>query len=126
MPVAVALGALACPLLVNRSLAWSGGLGPAAWVAAGAALLVAVVLLRRDEPAPGAHEEAEGRAPAPRRLLLVISVFFGDFSANKASMTFMAAAPESTRLHRITQNTIRKLPLTRVRSPGLKIGAVDF
>ena len=30
-----ALGALACPLLVNRSLAWSGGLGPAAWIAAG-------------------------------------------------------------------------------------------
>ena len=29
-----ALGALACPLLVNRSLAWSGGLGPAAWVGA--------------------------------------------------------------------------------------------
>jgi len=71
-----AVGALACPLLVNRSLAWTGGLRPAAWVAAGAALLVAVVLLRRDEPAPGAHEEAEGRAPAPRRLLLMISVFF--------------------------------------------------
>ena len=32
-----AVGALACPLLVNRSLAWTGGLGPAAWVAAGAA-----------------------------------------------------------------------------------------
>src|SRR5262245_58295108 len=71
-----AVGALACPLLVNRSLAWTGDLGPAAWIAAGAAVIVAVVVLRRDEPAPGAHEEAEGRAPAPPRLLLAISIFF--------------------------------------------------
>jgi FHS family Na+ dependent glucose MFS transporter 1 len=71
-----AVGALACPLLVNRSLAWTGDLGPAAWIAAAAAVVVAIVVLRRDEPAPGAHEEAEGRAPAPPSLLLVISIFF--------------------------------------------------
>ena len=66
------------PVRCSSTVRWRGrvGLGPAAWVAAGAALLVAVVLLRRDEPAPGAHEQAEGRAPAPRRLLVMISVFF--------------------------------------------------
>ncbi len=29
-----ALGALACPLLINRSLAWAGDLGPACWIGA--------------------------------------------------------------------------------------------
>jgi MFS transporter, FHS family, Na+ dependent glucose transporter 1 len=71
-----AIGALACPLLVNRSLAWSGDLGPACWIGAAAALAMAVLVLRRDEPAPGAHEAAEGRSAAPRPLLLAISVFF--------------------------------------------------
>ncbi len=33
-------------------------------------------MLRRDEPAPGAHEAAEGRPPAPRSILLAISVLF--------------------------------------------------
>ncbi|HET9601566.1 MAG TPA: MFS transporter [Acidimicrobiales bacterium] len=71
-----ALGALACPLLINRSLAWSGDLGPVCWIGAAAALLMAVILLRRDEPAPGAHEAAEGRPPAPTPILLAIAGFF--------------------------------------------------
>ena len=71
-----AVGALACPFLVNRSLAWTDDLGPVCWVGALGALAVAAVVVRRDEPPPGSHEAAEGRPPAPRLLLLVISTFF--------------------------------------------------
>jgi FHS family Na+ dependent glucose MFS transporter 1 len=71
-----ALGALACPLVVNRSLAWAGDLRPACWIGAVVCVAVAVLVLRRDEPAPGAHEAAEGRPPAPRPILLAISTLF--------------------------------------------------
>jgi FHS family Na+ dependent glucose MFS transporter 1 len=71
-----ALGALACPLLVNRSLAWRGDLAPVCWIGAVASVAIAILVLRRDEPSPGEHAAATGRAPAPLQLLMVVAGFF--------------------------------------------------
>ena len=74
------IGALVSPGLVNRSLAWTSGLGVVVGVIALCALVVAVIILRHAEPVATAGDLSEGvdgqAVPTPKRILIVISVFF--------------------------------------------------
>ncbi len=70
------LGALASPLLVNRSIAWTGGLGFAVGVIAVYSFTIAVLVLLHESPV---HSPDEVDVPDPRthaRILAVIGVFF--------------------------------------------------
>ena len=70
------IGALLSPVLVNRSIAWSDGLGVAVAALGALALLFAVILLGHRSPTPQAHESAAPQTQTPRRILAVIGFFF--------------------------------------------------
>ncbi len=78
------IGALLCPVLVDRSLAWSHGLSFAAGVIAVYSLVIAVVVVLHDAPTDtsrglaGATNFGDEQAgvQTPVRILLVICVFF--------------------------------------------------
>lgn len=74
-------GALASPLLVSRSIAWTGGLGLAVGALAAYSLIIAVVVLLHETPIHTAHighgdavEAPTNQTPA--RVLGVIGIFF--------------------------------------------------
>lgn len=72
------VGALASPLLVNRSLVWSDGLGFLSGLLGVGGLAMAVIVLAHETPTPFAAGTAAvlKQVLTPTRILLVISVFF--------------------------------------------------
>lgn len=74
------IGALLSPGLVNRSLAWSDGLGFASGLLALYALGVAVIIVLHETPRPAPihveRDDCANDAQTPRRILLVIGMFF--------------------------------------------------
>jgi fucose permease len=75
------IGALLSPGFVNRSIAWSGGLGLVCGVIAGYSILIASVILIHETPVHTTDDEAErtigGPKPqTPARILAVIGFFF--------------------------------------------------
>ena len=70
------IGALVAPLLVNRALAWSDGVGGAFAVTAVPTVLAAVVLFTRSSPTPVDAEGHDSGGHAPRRLLAALAMFF--------------------------------------------------
>ena len=72
------IGALLTPGLVNRSLAWGGGLGPITTLLAVYAVVIGFVALAHDSPTHGVDgSAADANAPqTPIRILAVIGVFF--------------------------------------------------
>ncbi len=69
-------GALIAPVLVNRSLAWTDGLGLAAGVVAVYSVIIAVLVLAHAAPTHSADDEPQPVDITPRRVLAVIGVFF--------------------------------------------------
>lgn len=72
------IGALASPLLVDRSLAWSGGLGFLSFLLVVSSLALAAIVLLHETPTPFAvgviaHVK---QIVTPVRILLIISIFF--------------------------------------------------
>ena len=70
------VGALLAPLLVNRALAWTDGVGAAFAVTAVPAVVAAAILLVRASPAPVDAEGHDSGGHAPRRLLAAVAFFF--------------------------------------------------
>ncbi len=72
------IGALASPLLVDRSLAWSHSLSLLAGLVAVYSLVLAAVVLLHETPTPFAFGASQPSTPVqtPVRVLAVISVFF--------------------------------------------------
>jgi MFS transporter, FHS family, Na+ dependent glucose transporter 1 len=72
------IGALLCPLLVNRSLVLTDGLGLAVGFIAVYSLIVAVLMLLHEAPTHTVDEaeEAISRIHIPARILLIVSFFF--------------------------------------------------
>lgn len=70
------IGAVLTPPLVNRSLAYSHGLGIAAGLLAGYALVIAVLALMHSAPEPGVVAGQTTQVFAPTRILGVIGFFF--------------------------------------------------
>ena len=69
-------GALASPLLVSRSLAWTGGLGFAVGTIAAYSLVVAAAVLFHDAPIHATDDVDAPMNQTPARVLGVIGVFF--------------------------------------------------
>jgi len=69
-------GALASPLLVSRSLAWTGGLGFAVGTIAAYSLVVAVAVLFHEAPIHATDNVDAPMNQTPARVLGVIGVFF--------------------------------------------------
>lgn len=69
-------GALLSPLLVNRSLAWTGGLGVAVGFLAVYSFVIAGIILLHESPTPTRHNSASTGDQTPARVLGVIGVFF--------------------------------------------------
>jgi MFS transporter, FHS family, Na+ dependent glucose transporter 1 len=74
------IGALASPILVDRSLSWGGDLRLACWTAAGLSLVGAGVLVTRPAPARTVHADDPSPGDRSRRrpplLLVAVSGFF--------------------------------------------------
>lgn len=73
------VGALLCPVLVDRSIAWTGGLGLAAGFIAAYSTTMAVVVLLHEMPVHTEHDHLDSEAgvsQTPARILVVIAFFF--------------------------------------------------
>ena len=74
--LAFGVGALAVPVLINRSLAWRGDLRTACWTLAVLAVVAGLAVLHRDEPEPRrAHADVKRRTRPSRELALVAGFF---------------------------------------------------
>jgi FHS family Na+ dependent glucose MFS transporter 1 len=69
-------GALLAPLVVNRALAWTGGVGAAFVAVAVPSVVAAAVLSSRPSPPGASAEDHRSGGHAPRALLAVIAMFF--------------------------------------------------
>ena len=69
-------GALLAPLIVNRALAWTDGVGAAYVVVAVPGAIAAALVATQPSPAAVVAEDHHSGGHAPRRLLAVVAVFF--------------------------------------------------
>ena len=73
------VGALLCPVLVDRSIEWTGGLGVAVGFIAAYSIAIALVVLLHEMPVHTEHDHHEsesGTSQTPTRILVVIAFFF--------------------------------------------------
>ena len=70
------VGALMCPLLIDRSQVWRGDIALACWVIAGLSGVMGIFVLTRIEPSHPQHATDRPLAPATTRHLAAVAFFF--------------------------------------------------